>query len=75
MLLAGEGGSRDPAAAARWLQKAADEQDGPSCYYLAMLYHDGNGVPQEDQHARALLEKACALHFLPACEMLRPQKK
>jgi TPR repeat protein len=76
MLLAGEGGSpADPAAAARWLQKAADKEDGPSCYYLAMLYHNGEGVPQDDQRARTLLEKACALHFSPACEMLRLQKK
>ena len=76
MLLAGEGGSPpDPAAAARWLQKAADKQDGPSCFYLALLYHKGEGVPQDDQRACTLLEKACALHFSPACEMLKLQKK
>lgn len=76
MLLAGEGGSpADPVAAARWLQKAADNQDGPSCYYLAMLYHKGEGVPQDDQRARALLEEACVLHFSPACEMLSLQKQ
>ena len=49
--------------------------DRAAAYWLALLYHKGQGVPQDDQRAHTLLEKACALHFSPACEMLRLQKK
>jgi TPR repeat protein len=69
----GEGGPPDYASAARWLQKAADAQDGLSCLYLARLYHLGQGVPKDEQRSRALLEKACALGIQPACELLRTQ--
>ncbi|HEX5400385.1 MAG TPA: tetratricopeptide repeat protein [Verrucomicrobiae bacterium] len=75
MELAGEGAPPDHASAAHWLQKAADGRDGPSCFYLAKLYHDGDGVPQDDQRANALLERACALGFQPACELLNASKK
>ena len=75
MLLTGEGGSPDHGSAARWLQKGADQQDGTSCYYLARLYRDGDGVPQDDQRANALLEKACALGVSPACDELRLHRK
>jgi TPR repeat protein len=61
--------------AARWLQKAADGQDGPSCYYLARLYRVGDGVPQDEQRANALIEKACALGVQPACDLLRATQK
>ena len=71
MLLAGEGGPSDHAAAAVWLQKAADGQDGPSCMYLAKLYHLGDGVPRDELRAVALLEKACRLGVKPACELLK----
>jgi len=75
MELAGEGGPSDHAAAARWLQKAADAQDGPSCLYLANLYHLGDGVPQDEQRARALLEKACGLGVSQACDLLKASPK
>jgi TPR repeat protein len=75
MELTGEGGPPNHADAARWLLKAADGQDGPSCFYLAKLYHDGDGVPQDDQRANALMEKACALGVQPACELLKSTQK
>jgi uncharacterized protein len=75
MQLAGEGGVPNHAAAALWLQKAADAQDGTSCLYLARMYHTGDGVPRNEQKANALLEEACGLGIQPACEMLKQMKK
>ncbi len=71
MELAGEGGSVNLVAAARWLQKAVDQQDGSSCFYLARMYHVGDGVSKDDQRAVALLEQACRLGVQPACEILK----
>jgi len=75
MQLAGEGGPPDHAAAALWLQKAADAQDGQSCLYLARLYHIGDGVRQDEQKANALLQKACGLGVEPACVLLRQSRR
>jgi hypothetical protein len=74
MELAGEGGPADHAAAALWLQKAADAQDGPSCVYLAQLYHKGDGVSRDEQKSVALLEKACSLGVPQACELLKQNR-
>jgi TPR repeat protein len=71
----GEGGPVDPAAAIPWLQKAVDAQDGQSCLYLSKLYHLGEGVPQDEPRAVALLEKACNLGVQPACDLLKQSKR
>jgi TPR repeat protein len=75
MQLAGEGGAPDHAAAAVWLQKAADAQDGMSCLYLARMYHTGDGVPLDDQKAAALLQKASDLGVEPARLLLKQQNR
>ena len=49
---------RDPALAAKWLRKAADQGDVWSEYNLGLQYFDGEGVSQDYAMAAKLYEKA-----------------
>ena len=57
----GEGGPADHAEAARWLTRFAEGKDADSCMRLAFMYHNGDGVSQDEAKAVKLLEEACAL--------------
>ncbi len=71
MELQGEGGKPDHAAAAIWLQKAADMRDGPSCVYLARMYHTGDGVARNEDRAMSLLKEASDLGMESARVLLQ----
>jgi TPR repeat protein len=54
----GEGGAVDHAGAARWWEKLPEGKNVDICLRLAWMYHSGDGVPQNEQQAITLLEKA-----------------
>ena len=56
----GNGVARDPAVAASWYRKAADQNHTLGQLYLGLLYHSGEGVKQSDAEA--------ARWFRPAAE-------
>jgi TPR repeat protein len=47
----GRGVAKDEAEAARWYQKAADQNYAPAAYALGFLYESGQGVAQDDAAA------------------------
>src|SRR6185312_14305413 len=51
MTAAGRGVAPDPAAAARWYRKAAEQGYEPAENSLAALYQAGTGVPQDSTEA------------------------
>lgn len=53
------------------LQAAAAMGDAESCWYLAFMHHEGNGVQPDDQQARAYLQRACELGLGQACDALK----
>lgn len=55
-----------PAAAATYLQRAADAGSPEAMHELARLYESGTGVAQDDARALALYEAAAALDFADA---------
>ncbi len=63
-LLSGPG--FDLSGVAPALMAAADRGDAESCYYLAFLYLRGQGVRQDEERGRALLERSAELGFEPA---------
>jgi hypothetical protein len=58
MLLKGEAGPPDPAAAAPWLARAAAAGHPIAAFQLAQLYEAGSGVPKDVEAARKLYERA-----------------
>ena len=59
-LAAGRGVEADPAAAARWLEKAAVQGLAPAQHRLGSLYEKGRGVPRDLAAARRWYEQAAA---------------
>jgi hypothetical protein len=58
MYLEGECAERDGTCAAQWFRKAADQGLVGSQTTLAMMYEQGNGVPQDLEEARRLYRLA-----------------
>ena len=52
MYLHGWGVPRDPAVAAGWLRRAAEQGDAASAKRLAALYSQGSGVPKDPAEAK-----------------------
>ncbi|MCB9853231.1 MAG: SEL1-like repeat protein [Phycisphaerales bacterium] len=52
------------------LGKATKLNDAESAWYLAYMFHEGKGVPQDDRKARILLQHACKLGLRQACAAL-----
>lgn len=57
--------------AAIWYQKAADENDEFALSYLAQLYFNGKGVPQDKLKAKELWQKSAALGYDGAKQALK----
>lgn len=55
------------------LGKATKLNDAESAWYLAYMFHAGNGVPQDDRKARILLQHACKLGLAQACEAMEQE--
>ena len=55
----GDGVTADPAAAAAWYRKAADQGHAGAQLFLAGMYRDGKGV-QQDDHQAFVWERAAA---------------
>lgn len=55
------GAAADPAKAAEWYRRAADQGVGAARLRLGMLYEIGRGVPQSYEEARSQYEQAVAL--------------
>src|SRR6185312_10878218 len=68
-------GPRNPSAAIPYLQHASDAGEVDALHMLATFYRDGVGVARDASRARALYERAAALHFPPSmlnlADMLR----
>ena len=58
----------DLAAAARFYDTACEADDGESCYELALLYEEGNGVDRDPDHGAELMRRACKLGFQKSCK-------
>jgi TPR repeat protein len=56
--LTGDGAPRDDAEAAKWLRKAADQDNPMAERYLAEMYFKGRGVPADNEQAARLLQMA-----------------
>lgn len=66
----GKGGlTADPVESARWLIRAAEAGHALAMNELALRYKDGNGVLKDLTAAAAWLDKAVALHALPAAQV------
>ncbi len=63
----GLGIDENPALAAQWFFKAAQQADGDAQFALGRLYLEGRGVPQTDDAARKWFEVA-AQHGHPAAQ-------
>jgi localization factor PodJL len=59
-LAAGRGVAADPAAAARWLEKAATQGLAPAQHRLGSMYEKGRGVTRDVSAARRWYEQAAA---------------
>lgn len=60
----------DYAGAAYWYYQASDRGDAQASYELAMLYHNGQGVPADASQSFQLLQKAAEANYLPAMSLL-----
>jgi TPR repeat protein len=60
----------DPAAAAQWLQRAADQGDAEAQALLGLQYEEGEGVAADLKKAMSLYELAAAQDYGPAQQML-----
>ena len=60
MYLEGRGTDKDPAAAAKWLRKAAEQGVKEAQYQMGKLYLQGEGVPKDRAQAYGWL--SCAAH-------------
>ncbi len=57
---------RDYGGAAYWYHQASDRGDAQAAYELAILYHDGLGVPADRSQSLQLLQKASEANYAPA---------
>lgn len=68
-------GPRDPAAAAPYLERAAQSGQVDALHLLATLHRDGRGVARDPARARALYERAAQQNYPPSmfnlADMLR----
>ena len=60
----------DYAGAAYWYRQASDHGDAQAAYELAILYHDGLGVPADASQSFQLLQKAAEANYVPAMVLL-----
>jgi len=54
----GEGGPREPEAAASWLERAAEHGSAEAMFHLGNAFASGEGVPRDLQRAREWYERA-----------------
>jgi len=66
-----QGTGRNPAEAARWLWKSVAKHNSEATLLLADLYLKGEGVPQNCEQARLLLDSAARKGIAGAAERLR----
>lgn len=59
--------------AARLLKTSCDKNIASSCFNLAFLYEEGEGVARDDAKAAQLYDKACYLGSASACNNLSIQ--
>ncbi len=52
------------------LRHSCDHADGPSCFILGSLYHNGSGIPKDDTRAIAFFRKSCADGWWRGCGRL-----
>jgi TPR repeat protein len=52
------------------LRRSCDEADGPSCFILGSLYHNGVGLPKDDARAMTLFRQSCADGWWRGCGRL-----
>lgn len=57
---------RDYAGAAYWYRQASDRGETQAMYELALLYHDGRGVPADASQSFQLLRRAAEAGYVPA---------
>jgi TPR repeat protein len=60
----------DYAGAAYWYHLASDRGEAQASYELAILYHDGLGVPADASQSFQLLQKAAEANYVPAMPLL-----
>jgi TPR repeat protein len=60
----------DYAGAAYWYHEASDHGEAQASYELAILYHDGLGVPADVSQSFQLLQKAAEANYVPAMPLL-----
>lgn len=60
----------DYAGAAYWYRQASDHGEAQAAYELAVLYHDGLGVPADGSQSFQLLQKAAEANYVPAMSLL-----
>jgi len=60
----------DYAGAAYWYHQASDHGEAQASYELAILYHDGLGVPADASQSFQLLQKAAEANYVPAMPLL-----
>jgi len=65
-----EGYTKDPAKAAEWFKKSAEQGDAGSQTLLGELYVSGNGVPKDWTQAVGWFQKAAAQNNTRACAAL-----
>jgi hypothetical protein len=56
----------DYAGAAYWYHRASDHGEAQAMYRLAILYHNGLGVPADASQSFQLLQKAAEANYVPA---------
>ncbi|MCB4770925.1 sel1 repeat family protein [Ancylobacter sp. Lp-2] len=66
LYLEGEAAPKDPATAADWFRKAADQDEPDALYALAILYKEGRGVPRDPIEAARLLQRAAEVGHVVA---------
>ncbi|SNT19229.1 Sel1 repeat-containing protein [Granulicella rosea] len=62
---------KDQKQAAVLYRLACAAGNANACYSVAVLLHQGNGIPKDDGEAAIFFEKACSLHFDTACGVIR----
>jgi TPR repeat protein len=60
----------DYAGAAYWYYQASSRGEAQAAYELAILYHNGQGVPADASQSFQLLQKAAEANYVPAMSLL-----
>jgi TPR repeat protein len=71
IVLSGKGQPYDLRNVIPTLAWESEKGDAESCWYIAHMYHQGNGLRQDDAKARAFLERACGVGLTQACEAMK----